>query len=35
VVLIQAEYVDEFRDAPGIEVIGDNGRIAALGWTVH
>lgn len=32
VVLVQSEYVDEFRNAPNIEVIGDNGRIAILGW---
>jgi 4-amino-4-deoxy-L-arabinose transferase-like glycosyltransferase len=32
-VLIQSQYVDDFRDASNIEVIGDNGRIAVLGWT--
>jgi 4-amino-4-deoxy-L-arabinose transferase-like glycosyltransferase len=32
VVLIQSEYLDEFRNATGMEVIGDNGRIAVLGW---
>ena len=31
-VLISLEYVDQFRNAPGIEVIGDNGRTAILGW---
>ena len=31
-VLIQSQYVDEFRGAANIEVIGDNGRIAVLGW---
>jgi 4-amino-4-deoxy-L-arabinose transferase-like glycosyltransferase len=34
-VLIPMEYVDEFRNAAGMEVIGDNGRIAILGWTVR
>jgi 4-amino-4-deoxy-L-arabinose transferase-like glycosyltransferase len=32
-VLIPVEYVDHFRNARGIEVIGDNGRTALLGWT--
>jgi 4-amino-4-deoxy-L-arabinose transferase-like glycosyltransferase len=32
VVLIPVEYVENFRDSPGIEVIGDNGRTAILGW---
>ena len=32
VVLISVEYVDNFRNSPGIEVIGDNGRTAVLGW---
>jgi 4-amino-4-deoxy-L-arabinose transferase-like glycosyltransferase len=32
-VFIAVEYVDEFKDEPGIEVIGDNGRTAVLGWT--
>jgi hypothetical protein len=31
-VFIAVEYVDEFKDDPGIEVIGDNGRTALLGW---
>jgi len=31
-VLIPLEYVEEFRPWPGIEVIGDNGRTAILGW---
>ncbi len=35
VVIIAAEYVDQYKDAPGIEVIGENGRIAVLGWTVR
>ena len=33
VVLIPVEYVDHFRKARGIEVIGYNGRTAILGWT--
>ncbi len=32
-VFIAVEYVDEFRDRPGLEVLGDNGRTAVLGWT--
>lgn len=32
VVLIPVEYVENFRNTPGIEVIGDNGRTAVLGW---
>jgi 4-amino-4-deoxy-L-arabinose transferase-like glycosyltransferase len=32
-VLIPVEYVEEFRHSPRIEVIGDNGRTAMLGWT--
>ena len=32
VVFIAADYVDYFRGTPGIEVIGDNGRTAILGW---
>lgn len=34
-VFIPLEYVDEFKDEPGIEVIGDNGRTALLGWTIR
>ncbi len=30
--LIPLEYVEQFRGAPGIELIGDNGRMAILGW---
>ena len=33
VVMIPAQYVENFRGAPGIEVIGDNGKNALLGWT--
>lgn len=32
VVLIPAEYVDDIRGASNIEIIGDNGRTAILGW---
>ena len=35
VVLIPSEYVKDFRGIPGIEIIGDNGRTAVLGWTVR
>jgi 4-amino-4-deoxy-L-arabinose transferase-like glycosyltransferase len=31
-VFIPVEYVENFRGTRGIEVIGDNGRMAALGW---
>ena len=31
-VLIPVEYVDHFRNARGIEVLGDNGKTAILGW---
>ena len=32
VVFIQAEYADQFSGAPNIEILGDNGRLAVLGW---
>jgi 4-amino-4-deoxy-L-arabinose transferase-like glycosyltransferase len=32
VVFIPVEYVENFRRAPAIEIIGDNGKTAALGW---
>jgi 4-amino-4-deoxy-L-arabinose transferase-like glycosyltransferase len=32
-VLIPLENVKYFRGAPGFEILGDNGRTAALGWT--
>ena len=32
VVFIPVEYVNDFRGAPKIEVLGDNGRMAVLGW---
>ena len=34
-VIVSVEYLDEYRNAPNLEVIGDNGRIAVLGWTVR
>ena len=34
-VLLSVEYVDQFRNSPGIEVLGDNGRTAILGWTLQ
>jgi 4-amino-4-deoxy-L-arabinose transferase-like glycosyltransferase len=33
VVLIPVEHIDHFRGAPNMEIIGDNGRTAILGWT--
>lgn len=35
IVIVSVEYLDAYRKAPGIEVIGDNGRIAVLGWKVR
>lgn len=32
VVFIPLEYADNFKNAANIEVIGDNGRLAVLGW---
>jgi 4-amino-4-deoxy-L-arabinose transferase-like glycosyltransferase len=32
VVLIPVEYAENFRGAPKIEIIGDNGKTAVLGW---
>jgi 4-amino-4-deoxy-L-arabinose transferase-like glycosyltransferase len=32
VVFIPVQYVENYRDAPRIEVIGDNGHTAVLGW---
>ena len=32
VVLIPLEHVENFRSTPSIEVIGDNGKTAVLGW---
>lgn len=34
-VLISVEYIDHFRSSPRIEVIGDNGRHAILGWNTQ
>jgi 4-amino-4-deoxy-L-arabinose transferase-like glycosyltransferase len=34
VVMIPVQYVDNFRGSPGIEVIGNNGRTAVLGWNL-
>lgn len=34
-VLIPLDQVEYFRNSPGIEVIGDNGRTAILGWTLQ
>jgi 4-amino-4-deoxy-L-arabinose transferase-like glycosyltransferase len=31
-VFIPVEYVDEFSGVPTLEVLGDNGRMAVLGW---
>ena len=32
VVFIQTEYAGQFSGAPNIEILGDNGRVAVLGW---
>ncbi|MFN2406616.1 MAG: ArnT family glycosyltransferase [Pyrinomonadaceae bacterium] len=32
VVFIPAEYANQFSGAPNIEILGDNGRTAVLGW---
>jgi 4-amino-4-deoxy-L-arabinose transferase-like glycosyltransferase len=32
VVFIPVKYVENYRDAPRIEIIGDNGHTAVLGW---
>jgi 4-amino-4-deoxy-L-arabinose transferase-like glycosyltransferase len=32
VVFISVEYVDQFSGIPTIEVLGDNGHVAVLGW---
>lgn len=34
-VLIPVEYAENFRRTPGIEIIGDNGRTAILGWNLR
>jgi hypothetical protein len=33
VVMIPVEYVENFRGVKTIEIIGDNGKTAVLGWT--
>jgi hypothetical protein len=33
-VLIPVQYAEHFRGSPRIEIIGDNGRTAVLGWNV-
>jgi 4-amino-4-deoxy-L-arabinose transferase-like glycosyltransferase len=33
--LIPVEHVENFRGSPGIEIIGDNGKVAILGWNVQ
>ena len=32
VVFIPVEHAEHFRGAPGIEILGDNGKTAVLGW---
>lgn len=32
VVFIPLEYANNFKDVPNIELLGDNGRLAVLGW---
>ena len=31
-VFVSVEYVDQFRGVPTLEVLGDNGHVAVLGW---
>ena len=31
-VFIPVKYAEQFRNSPGVEVLGDNGRTAILGW---
>lgn len=33
VVLISAEYIEDFRGAPNMEIIGSNGHTVVIGWT--
>jgi hypothetical protein len=35
VVLIPVEYAENFKYTPGIEIIGDNGRTAIMGWNLR
>jgi len=32
VVFIPVQYLENYRGAPRIEIIGDNGHTAVLGW---
>ena len=32
-VFVSTEYLDHFRRVPGMELLGDNGRVALFGWT--
>jgi len=32
VVFIPVEYAEHFRGAPALEILGDNGKTAVLGW---
>jgi hypothetical protein len=32
VVFIPVEYAENFRGAPALEILGDNGKTAVLGW---
>jgi len=32
-VLVSTEHLDYFRHVPGMELLGDNGRVALLAWT--
>ena len=34
-VIVPVDYVERYRNSDAIEVIGDNGRTAVLGWTVR
>jgi 4-amino-4-deoxy-L-arabinose transferase-like glycosyltransferase len=32
-VFVSTEYMENFRRVPGMELLGDNGRVALFGWT--
>jgi 4-amino-4-deoxy-L-arabinose transferase-like glycosyltransferase len=34
-VIVPVDYVERYRNSDAIEIIGDNGRTAVLGWTVR
>ena len=34
-VIVPVDYIEKYRGTPGLEVIGDNGRTAILGWSVR